>query len=162
MKRSPQLRDLSEQHHYGLVAARHLKQAAEGKKPLGQVLDLFGREWEREIQPHFAAEEEVLLPAFAEAAGSDHSLIARTLAEHAALREAVGRALAADGEGLQDLAGEIGTALHDHIRFEERELFPAIEVTLEGAALEELGRRLHERAMPVRACAVPGEGQEPV
>ena len=85
MKRSPELRDLSEEHHYGLVAARTLRLAAEGKRPLPEATAAFREQWEREIEPHFRSEEDVLLPAFAGVPGSE-ALIARTLAEHTALR----------------------------------------------------------------------------
>ena len=41
MKRSPELRDLSEQHHYGLVASRTLRLAAAGEKPLPESVTAF-------------------------------------------------------------------------------------------------------------------------
>lgn len=152
MKRSPELRDLSEQHHYGLVAARALRRAAEGQKPLEQAIDGFLAEWEREIDPHFDAEEAVLLPAFAEGVGESHPLITRTLAEHRDLRRAV-RDLAAAAEPERGrLAASVAAALHDHIRFEERVVFPAIEAELGGPRLGELGRKLAEIEKAPRSC----------
>ena len=137
MKRNPELRDLSEEHHYSLVAARTLRLAAEGKRSLSDAVAAFWEQWEREIGPHFRSEEEMLLPAFAGHPGSD-ALIARTLAEHAALRELT--------RSLPESAAETARLLHAHIRFEERELFPAIEAALDGPALEALGCRLRERS----------------
>ena len=142
MKRAVELRGLSEQHHHGLVAARGLRLAAEGKRPLPDAVAAFLVEWEREIQPHFRAEEEVLLPEFARFVAADHPLIARTCAEHVALRRAVRALTHAAGEAQRHLAAEIGRSLDDHIRFEERVLFPAIEEALQGPALVELGEEL--------------------
>jgi iron-sulfur cluster repair protein YtfE (RIC family) len=141
MKRSPELRDLSEQHHHGLVAARRLRQAA-GETPLPEAVAGFLRDWYREIQPHFRVEEEILLPEFAGAVGEGDPLIVRTLSEHVALRQAVRKLAGSAGEPLRSLAGTIGQSLDDHIRFEERVLFPAVEAALKGQALVQLGDEL--------------------
>jgi len=74
--------------------------------------------------------------------GPDHPLIARTLAEHVGIRRAVRELARADAARHGALAAEISRALDDHIRFEERDLFPAVEAALAGPALEALGREL--------------------
>lgn len=142
MKRSPELRDLSEQHHHGLVAARQLRRAAQGTVPLELAVTQFLERWREEIQPHFRREEEVLLPGYARVVPADHELIVRTLTEHVALRRAIRALEQAHGEERVRLAQEIGQGLDDHIRFEERVLFPAMEAALEGAELAALGLEL--------------------
>src|SRR5688500_16831419 len=89
MKRSAELRDLSEEHHHGLVEARRLRKAAAGEVPLEEAVELFLGAWREEIGPHFRAEEEVLLPLYSAAAGAENAGIVRTLTEHVALRLAV-------------------------------------------------------------------------
>lgn len=148
MKRSPELRDLSEEHHYGLVAARHLRLAAEGRRPLPETIAEFLETWTAEIQPHFRAEEEILLPEFARSVATEDPLIVRALTEHVALRRAVRDLRDAPEDRRRDLAAEISHALDDHIRFEERVLFPAVEAALAGPALEALGRELKAAAAP--------------
>jgi hemerythrin-like domain-containing protein len=145
MKRSPELRDLSVDHHHGLVAARELRWAAEGKVPLPAALAGFLRAWQQTIAAHFRREEEVLLPGFARAVAADDPLIVRTLVEHVALRRTVRDLAESVGERRRVLAGEIGRALDDHIRFEERVLFPAIEQALGAAELARLGEELRAR-----------------
>jgi hemerythrin-like domain-containing protein len=142
MKRCPELRDLSVQHRDALIAARSLRQAGEGSVPLEEAITRFLKAWRTEIQPHFRTEEELLLPEFDRAVPPDDPLIVRTLTEHVALRRAVRDLVRATEEQRQVMAREIGQALHDHIRFEERVLFPAIEAALEGPRLVELGRAL--------------------
>ena len=153
MKRSPELRDLSEEHHYGLVTSRTLRLAAEGKGSLPDAIAAFAEQWEREIEPHFRTEEEVLLPAFTGEEGTE-ALIARTHREHAALRDYAGKLAVTEGEPLRLLAAETAQLLHDHIRFEERVLFPAIEAALAGERLTKLGERLQERERQ-HACPAP-------
>ncbi len=159
MKRSSALRPLSRDHHDGLVAARSLRRAARGELPLVDTVDCFLAAWRAAIEPHFHIEEALLLPAFAQAVPVDHELIVRTLTEHAALGRAVGDLKSADEAGRQALAAEIGQALDDHIRFEERVLFPAIEAALAGPRLSELGQRLLTRPAHSDGCALrPEEG----
>jgi len=144
MKRSPELRDLSEEHHHGLVAARRLRRAALGEIPMELAVAHFLESWREEIQPHFRREEEVLLPGYARVVPADDALIVRTLTEHVALRRAVIEIEDARGAERLRLAGALGQALDDHIRFEERVLFPAVEAALGGTALADLGRALRE------------------
>jgi iron-sulfur cluster repair protein YtfE (RIC family) len=144
VKRSMELRQLSEQHHHGLVAARRLRRAAKGEVSLQEAVERFLEAWRAEIRPHFRAEEELLLPGFARAVPPDDPLIVRTLTEHVSIRWAVGELQRSTGERLQVLAQTVGLALDDHIRFEERILFPAIEAALAGPLLAELARALQE------------------
>jgi hypothetical protein len=155
MKRSPELRDLSEEHHYGLVASRQLRLAAASSEPLDQPVAAFLRAWREEIEPHFRTEEAVLLPRFAQVTGVETSLIDRTLAEHAVLRVAVLELAAATGDDQRFLATRAAELLHDHIRFEERVLFPEIERQLEGAPLRLLGVALGAARSHVPRCTVP-------
>jgi hemerythrin-like domain-containing protein len=155
MKRTPELRDLSVEHHHGLVAARRLREAATGRFPLAAAIAGFLEAWRDEIGPHFRAEEEILLPAFAEAVAVDDARIVRTLTEHVALRRVVRDLERAEGEQQQILARTIGLALEDHIRFEERVLFPAIEAALEGPRLAELARELQHHSSGAGALPAP-------
>jgi hemerythrin-like domain-containing protein len=142
MKRSAELRELSVQHHSGLIEARRLRLAAASKEPLPEAVSLFLNAWAREIQPHFRLEEELLLPELARRLDPADPLIVRTLTEHVALRRAVRELARAAEEQQREVAGWIGQALDDHIRFEERVLFPAVEEALAGSLLESLGREL--------------------
>jgi len=138
-------------HHHGLVAARRLRQAASGLTPLDSAVTRFLEAWHGQIQPHFRVEEEILLPAFSQAVSVEDPRIVRTLTEHVALRRAVRDLGRTEGEERQSLAKRIGLALADHIRFEERVLFPAIEEALAGPRLVELAHELQQDAHESRA-----------
>ncbi|MFN3648390.1 MAG: hemerythrin domain-containing protein [Armatimonadota bacterium] len=159
MKRAPELHGLSHDHNRGLVLARALRRAARGERPLQRAVSDLLAAWETELEPHFRAEEELLLPELARFVPADDPLIVRTLVEHVALRRAVRALAAAKGEACRLLAAEIGQALDDHIRFEERVLFPYVEATLPPAELAALGAELG----PTRAaaCRLPSERERP-
>lgn len=121
MKRDVRLHGLTWDHHHALVLARRLREAA-ARGGLDRILLADGRRrYVEELGPHFAVEEEELLPALEQAGRTD--LVARTLREHEALR---GHLAAADSGDLSHPAA-FGALLEAHVRFEERDLFPACE-----------------------------------
>lgn len=109
MRRHPALEPFSRDHHHALILARTL---TEGRHDATDELE---RRWIRDLRPHFAAEERLLIP-FLTRAEAD-----RLLAEHAALAEALASKV--------DLE-QAGRLLQDHGRWEERSLFPAVEARL--------------------------------
>ncbi|MBM3216635.1 hemerythrin domain-containing protein [Candidatus Poribacteria bacterium] len=152
MRRDERLHPLSWGHHHGFVFARRLSRAADA--PIDAHLQALVTEfWRDDLNPHFTAEERWLVPAL-EAHG-ELPLRARLLEEHAALRSAYGRIVQASdaGIGTRELAG-FAEALTRHIRFEERELFPAIEALLDGAELDRIGTALAQ-ALPKRDAPIP-------
>jgi hemerythrin-like domain-containing protein len=92
--------------------------------------------WRNEGQLHFRVEEEVLLPRFAAAGGSRTAAVARVLIEHAEIRL---RALRLQGGAAPAAAlEELGGLLAEHVELEERELFPAVEESLDDSQLRRL------------------------
>lgn len=122
MRRHPALHGFSSDHHRSLVLAHHARRAGQGVGPLS-VEDVWAEVRERfpvELEPHFDLEEEHLLPAL-EAAG-EIPLVERVRKEHRVLREA-----ARPEEENAAALKRFGERLERHIRFEEREVFPAVE-----------------------------------
>ena len=131
MKRSPELRDLSEDHHHGLALARKAKDAAAGGDGggLAEVWVEVEMHFAAELAPHFLIEETYLAPSL-ETVG-ETALTKRLYDEHRVLRECV---RAGSGRTLADL-GRFGELLENHIRFEERELFEVAQRRLSPEAL---------------------------
>lgn len=146
MRRDPRLFALSTDHHHALVLARDAQRAGVGQygRILTSVTARVREVFERELEPHFRIEEELLLPAL-EAIG-EHALVARVRDDHAALR------LAQYAEGLdtEQRLVVFGTRLEAHVRFEERELFEVAQAKLGDAVLDALAAR----GATSRACAL--------
>jgi hemerythrin-like domain-containing protein len=85
----------------------------------------------------------VLLPGWALHSPVDRVAVARMLEEHLAIRRGALRAAAGEAS-IEELA-ELGQLLDDHVRFEERELFPMIEKALGPDDLDRLASAI-ERA----------------
>lgn len=133
MKRHSRLQALSREHHGALKLARDAKIAA-GSADGAQVERLSARVvscFAAELEPHFVIEEQELLPQLTRA--GDAALVAQTLAEHAGLRTLADRLRTPDATALADFA----ELLSAHVRFEERELFEALQERIVPALPEE-------------------------
>ncbi len=135
MKRADALQPLSRDHLKALLAAKRVVDAED----VATATAAFSGFWEAE-RHHFRLEEELLLPHWAAHAEIDVTAVQRMLADHLVIRGEALR-LARGGVSLDDLHA-LGTRLHDHVRFEERELFPLIEEALDPEALDALGSAL--------------------
>jgi hemerythrin-like domain-containing protein len=132
VKRSEALQPLSRDHHQALKAAIGLKRASETEEAGRSFLKF----WDGHGQEHFRIEEEVLLPLWAEHGPHDDPAVARVLTDHVAIRRDALRLRR--GELGVDGLHALGEMLDRHVRFEERELFPLIERTLDEEAQAEL------------------------
>jgi hemerythrin-like domain-containing protein len=132
MKRAEALQPLSRDHLTALLAAKRVVDAQDA----ATASTAFSRFWDLE-RDHFRLEEEILLPHWAAHAELDAPAVRRMLDDHLAIRADALR-LAREELSLEQLHA-LGTRLHDHVRFEERELFPMIEAALDAEALDRLG-----------------------
>jgi iron-sulfur cluster repair protein YtfE (RIC family) len=82
--------------------------------------------WDSELRDHFEEEERLLGPLL------DPALLQRLIAEH--------RQIANQIVELPSSMGDLGNALHDHIRWEERVLFPWLEIHATEEQLADLER----------------------
>lgn len=135
MKRAEALQPLSRDHLKALLAAKRVVEAAD----VATATSAFSQFWDVE-QHHFRIEEEVLLPHWAAHDTVEQAAVERMLADHLAIRRDA--LLAARGQLSLDGLHALGTRLHDHVRFEERELFVMIERALDDDALAQLGAAL--------------------
>lgn len=146
MKRHPDLREFSDDHHQGLVNALRLKRTAagEGVTPV-EAARAFLKFWREDTSPHFRKEEEVLLPVVARHGGHlRDECVVMMLTQHARIRGLVMQL--GDEVERDDVQNEtlrsLGEQLEAHIRLEERALFPALEESLPEEAMNEISSRL--------------------
>jgi hypothetical protein len=125
MKRHPALQPLSRQHHLGLVIANKAKSATDDDKlihhqALVEYLTVA-------IPTHFEIERTRLADVILTKLSDDKAvkLAKQMLDEHEYIES-----LLANTDPSVDDVKELANALYDHIRFEERELFPIAETVL--------------------------------
>ena len=148
MKRSTYLTPLSWEHHAALVNANRVKRGLEMGADTQIIRNFINYVWETDLQSHFDREESVL------AAADDWQKVDETLRDHMMSDHREFEILAGlikeetDTSELRNAMSRFATLLEAHVRFEERELFPAIEEVYDKTTLEQAGRELKERHIP--------------
>lgn len=135
MKRHDNIVALSRDHHFGLLFCWKIRQGIKKQVPAERMQPYVRYFWDNHLQQHFKEEEEILF------ASLQDSLCDKAIAEHANIRQlfdTINSIIPVLPEKLSLLAD----TLDDHIRFEERTLFPHIEKELPQETLAEIGRRL--------------------
>ncbi len=137
MKRSDELTPLSHDHHQALFVAMSLRRADVVEEAATALMGY----WNEHGRRHFEIEEGILLPGWLAAdENADLEAAARVAREHLEIRAAV-RLVDSGQAGLDDLH-RLGEQLNDHVRFEERVLFPLIEQRVAADELARIGAEI--------------------
>lgn len=121
MKRHAALLQHSREHHHALKLARLARFAVDSgcREAIAEAAHSINAQFPEKLEAHFRDEENGLLTQLA--AIGQNELVNRTQDEHVRLRD-LNEALAREPEDATALYA-FATLLHDHVRFEERELF---------------------------------------
>lgn len=133
IKRSKELAPLSREHHVGLLFCWKIKQGLRNGTDYSLIANYIQWFWEADLQEHFRKEEQILavqLPV-------GNEMVKQMMDEHEQL-EALVRICAMVSD--EDIFLQLANGLHDHIRFEERLLFPFVEQVIPKATLESIGK----------------------
>jgi|SRR5690554_1248130 len=144
MKRHEALNPLSHHHHHALKISLQLKRAGTDESDLSYkelMRDLI-EFWNVDGENHFRDEEEVLFPIYLQYSASDEDLVKEALFQHAKIRSLVHK-LRNTTEAQYDVMNELGKLLDEHVRLEERELFPIIEKTVPEKYLYQANGQFH-------------------
>ena len=129
IKRSKELVQLSKEHHEGLLLGWKIKEGLKNGTDASLISKYIQWFWENELEQHFRKEEEALAPHLP----SDNELVQQMFREHEEIEALINiNAMIVD----EDIFLQIADGLHDHIRFEERILFPFAESHIPAVELE--------------------------
>lgn len=139
-KRDKSLVPLSREHHFGLLFCWKLRQGLKNGTDLELMRAYVRYFWESILKPHCDEEEWVLERLLPE----DSTARARLKEEHRLLQALI--ELVEQGSPMnKDLFRVLEQDLSDHIRWEERELFPYLQAVVHSDELELTGKLLEHR-----------------
>ena len=144
IKRHESLQPLSRHHMEGLHVGLKLSRTGteDSRIPHDRIIQDAYDFWHPGGQEHFREEEEILLPAFAEHAEINKPEIVEMLLEHVTIRSQMKQLF--DKNLSHEEMRNLGVLLQEHIRKEERVIFPMIENALPEDKLQELAPYLHD------------------
>jgi hypothetical protein len=155
MKRDPALVRLSWDHHHGLVFARRIAKelpSASDSEAAQLYSDLVAF-WSAGLLPHFRAEGECLLARLVRHLPHESEPVVRLQRDHLSLEALVATMRdASDAGERRDALAAFGELLHDHIRWEERDLFEVTQQQLTPDEMAALGEQLDDELPPLEAA----------
>jgi hemerythrin-like domain-containing protein len=135
IKRSGHIAALSRDHHFTLLFCWKIRNGLKFKVEPGRIKSYVRYFWQHHMQPHFKEEENVLFALVQDTA------VQKALNEHAWIAEQV-HALNGAADSTEDQFLILADSVDNHVRYEERELYPHLEDVLSGEQLCEVGKQL--------------------
>lgn len=137
IKRNKHILQLSKDHHFTLLFSWKIRQGLKYGVDTGRIKKYVQYFWSHDMQSHFREEEEILFMPVkddkVQKAIDDHKQIKAQI-------DKIFKPLSEEEASRQLLL--LAAAVDDHVRYEERELFPHLEQTLTEAQLETIGEQL--------------------
>ena len=119
LKRHKALQPLSREHHHGLLLSWKIRSGFSKNIEVERIKAYADWFFEHQLIPHFNLEEAHIFSILE----PDNELLIRAMAEHRSLKR-----LFSDTKDVEQSLHKIEEELEQHIRFEERILFPAIQL----------------------------------
>jgi len=135
IKRSEELKALSRDHHFGLLFCWKIKQGLEAAvepERLGRYVDYF---WSGHLKDHFLVEESLLFNRFQD------PVCSQAKKEHLTIMNQIGKITGGERDS-REAYEVLVRMLSNHIRYEERVVFPHLEQTLPVSLLNEIAQHL--------------------
>lgn len=138
IKRSKYIIQLSREHHFSLLFCWKIRTGIKKGIDPDRIIPYALYFWAEHLLPHFS-EEDILFERV------DDELVRRAYSEHHEINELAKQISTLVGNDSKVVAlSRLANLVEEHVRFEERELFPHLEKALEESELAEVGRKLLE------------------
>lgn len=135
IKRHPSIIELSRDHHFGLLFCWKIKEGLQKNISVERINKYISFFWDNHLSSHFLEEEALLFNKV------EDSLCDKAMEEHKMIKDQISSLLTNKNNGQHDYIA-LADLINAHIRFEERVLFPHLEVLLSDEQLNEIGEYL--------------------
>lgn len=138
VRRSPELTPLSHDHHDALLFVWKLRQGVKNGTNMIRIAGYITWYWQNHLQQHFELEENILASHFP----LTDPLFSKMMEDHTIIRGLVDTAKI---NPATDIISRLADTIYDHVRFEERTLFPYAEKELAGEQLQKIAFQLAKK-----------------
>lgn len=139
IKRSQEMQLLSRDHHYGLLFSWKLKQGISKKADTSRMKNYVNFFWEQHLKDHFLDEEVLLFNRF-----ESEEPCARAKKDHEQIINLIEGINSAE-QGNYIVFDKLVSFLDQHIRYEERVVFPHLESIISDSTLSSIGYFLEKQ-----------------
>jgi len=142
IKRNNNLVPLSKDHHSALMFCWKIRTGLKLNVETTRMKRYVKYFWQAHMQPHFYEEETILFVPVQDAA------VQKALNEHSDIKDQIDKIIASENVQPSQLK-MLADAVDNHVRYEERELFPHLENMLTEEQLKDVGIKLQTAANAV-------------
>lgn len=135
LKRNENIQPLSREHHHGLLFCWKIRTGLKKNIEVNRIMRYVEYFYNAHLKSHFREEETLLFDKI------KHEMCDDAQKDHWEISELVSKILSGENDIRSNLV-ELSNKVDDHIRFEERKLFPFLEETLTEADLTMIGEQL--------------------
>jgi len=127
---------ISKDHHASLLFCWKLRQGIKYHVAVGRLVQYVQYFWANHFSTHFKEEEEFLFKPLKD------EVVQKAINDHQKIKTFIDQATIAE-TGNNDLLVQLVELVDQHVRYEERILFPHLEKKLSGEQLETIGKRIN-------------------
>lgn len=136
IKRNENIVKLSKDHHASLMFCWKLRQGIKHHADLNRMVAYVDYFWTHHFSEHFREEEEILF------APLQDEMVNKAFADHRQVNAFIKSLSDRSARDSYETLSELADLVDEHVRYEERILFPHLEKELSESQLEEIGKRL--------------------
>ena len=138
-KRNEQIKKLSREHHFSLLFCWKIRQGLKNNVSAERIRGYVEYFWKTNLRPHLLEEEKLFF-----APVNDHK-VQKAIREHRMIRREIEGLSTLSGSLLRRKLEELADLVSNHIRYEERVLFPHLERLIKKEQFETIGIELERQ-----------------
>ena len=136
--RNEHIKKLSREHHFSLLFCWKIRQGLKTDVAMERIRKYVQYFWQQHLQPHFREEEKILFAPIKD------RQVQRAINEHKYIRQQIEGLPYYSENNLRKGLTKIAEMVDEHVRYEERELFPHLERKLSKEQLENIGKLIQK------------------
>lgn len=141
IKRNDHIVKLSRDHHASLLFCWKLRQGIKRHASIQQMVKYVQYFLNHHLTPHFKEEEEILFAPLKD------KKVTKAINDHIKIKKSVDEIIFSGSENQINQLSALADMVDEHVRYEERILFPHLEKELTEEQLENIGKRISEEPL---------------
>ena len=138
INRNEHIKKLSREHHFSLLFCWKIRQGLKMNVAMERIWEYVQYFWKQHLQPHFREEEKIFFAPIKD------RLVQRAINEHKYIKQQIEDLANYPKNNERKNLAKIADMVYEHVRYEERDLFPHLERKLSKEQLENIGEQIQK------------------
>ena len=138
VKRDENIKRLSREHHFSLLFCWKIRKGLKTDVATERIRKYVQYFWQQHLRLHFREEEKIFFAPIKD------RLVQRAINEHKYIKQQIEDLANYSGNNERKSLAKIADMVYEHVRYEERDLFPHLERKLSKEQLENIGEQIEK------------------